>query len=83
MSAQPGKHRRSFSSGKAGYGGDMAAAAVRAVQSVESGSTTPQVATTASPSGLTMKLLQTVNLRMAHCLNCSLFHGTILFGQPQ
>ena len=32
---QPGKHRRSFSSGKNGQG-DLAAAAVRAVQSVDS-----------------------------------------------
>ncbi len=37
MLLQPGKHRRSFSSGKNGQGGDLAAAAARAVQSVESG----------------------------------------------
>ena len=41
--AQPGKHRRSFSSSKTG-GADMAAAALRAVQSAEPGTGTTQPA---------------------------------------
>jgi hypothetical protein len=41
---QPGKHRRSFSSSKAGNNTDTVAAALRAVQSAESSSAAAQAA---------------------------------------